>query len=129
MKIKDLMTEIPRVVSPTSSVRFAAEVMRDADVGALPVVKNGKCIGIITDRDITIRVTAKGGDPDSKILEAMTTDVSYCRDDDDVDDAAKLIRKTVVRRIPVLDGDDAVVGMISLADLVRSQVADLRTPA
>jgi CBS domain-containing protein len=93
--------------------------MRNLDVGPLPVVDRGKLVGVVTDRDITIRATAEGRDPRlTPVEEVMTRDVVACREDDDVRVAAKLMQDAQLRRLLVVDGLGRLVGIVSLGDLV-----------
>ena len=119
MKVKELMTPNPTVVKPDDNVAQAATLMKQEDCGALPVVTNGKLVGIVTDRDIVIRAIAAGKDPRStKISEVMTADPSTIASGASDDEAEKLMAKTQVRRLPVVDGGK-LVGIIVTAQLAR----------
>ena len=119
MKVKDLMTPNPTVVKPDDNVAQAATLMKQEDCGALPVVANGKLVGIITDRDIVIRAIAAGKDPRStKISDVMTADPATIAPDASDDDAEKLMAKSQVRRVPVVEGGK-LVGIIVTAQLAR----------
>ena len=118
-KVKDLMTPGPTVVKPDDSVAQAATLMKQEDCGSLPVVANGKLVGIVTDRDIVIRAIAGGKDPRStKISEVMTADPSTISPDASDDEAEKLMAKSQVRRLPVVEGGK-LVGIIVTAQLAR----------
>ena len=119
MTVKELMTPNPTVVKPDDSVAQAATLMKQEDCGALPVVANGKLVGIITDRDIVIRAIAAGKDARStKISEVMTADPSTIASGATDDEAEKLMAKSQVRRLPVVDGGK-LVGIIVTAQLAR----------
>jgi len=123
MKAKDIMTRKPKSVTPETSVREAARLMKEEDVGVLPVVDrdgSDRLIGIVTDRDIAIRHVAEGHDSSScPVSEAMTSSVSTAREDDDVDSVMDLMGKEQVRRIPVIDERGGLIGIVAQADIVR----------
>ena len=110
MLIKDIMTSNVEVVTPETSIKDAARRMRSSDIGILPVCEEGKCIGVITDRDITIPAT-------TKVNEIMTHTVVYCSQDDDIYTAARVMEDKQIRRIIVLDTNKQVIGLCSLSDL------------
>lgn len=117
-QIKDIMTANVEVVSPDTTIREAAQRMRDLDVGSLPVCDGNRLLGMVTDRDITIRATAQGMDPaTTHALEAMTQGIVYCFEDQPVEEAAKLMGAKQIRRLPVLNRDKQLVGILSLGDL------------
>jgi predicted transcriptional regulator len=112
------MTTDVAVVAPDTSLREAARQMDNLNVGSLPVADKGKLVGIITDRDITVRATAVGESADTtRVDEIMTTDVQAVRVDDGLDDVASRMADIQVRRMPVLDETGAIVGIVSLGDL------------
>ena len=118
MNIRDVMTPTPQTISPQDSIQNAARIMRDADTGAIPVVDNGRPIGIITDRDIVVRALAEGKDP--RVLRAeeiMTTDIHTAHPNDRVIDAIRKMGDKQVRRIRVVDRDGTLRGIISMADV------------
>jgi CBS domain-containing protein len=118
MKVAELMTPEPQTIAPDDSVRHAAELMDRLDVGVLPVCEGQRLVGVVTDRDITIRSTAVGSPPDStSIREVMTDDVRWVNKDDDSADAEELMCKMQVRRVPVIDADKRLVGILALGDL------------
>jgi CBS domain-containing protein len=123
MKAKEIMTKQPKCVTPDTSVREAARLMKEQDVGVLPVVErdgSNRLIGIVTDRDIAIRHVAEGHDSSScPVREAMTSNVRTAREDDDVDAVMDLMGKEQVRRIPVVDDRGSLVGIVAQADIVR----------
>ena len=119
MKVKDLMTPNPKVVKPDDTVAQAATLMKQEDCGSLPVVANGKLVGIVTDRDITIRAVAAGKDPKSTPVSAvMSADPVTISPDASDDDAEKLMAKSQVRRLPVAD-NGKLVGILVTAQLAR----------
>ena len=119
MRIADLMTHGAECARPSDSIAHAAERMRELDVGALPVCGDSdKLVGIVTDRDITIRATAECCDPDgTKVSDVMTQGIVYCFEDQDIDEAARLMEEKQVRRLVVLNRDKRMVGILSLGDL------------
>ena len=126
MKVKDMMHKGVECVSPDTAINLIAKKMRDLDVGAIPVAANGKLVGMVTDRDITIRC-AVGNETMSSIKakDVMTSDVIYCRDNEDVEDAVRIMEGKQVRRLPVLNEAMQVVGMVSLGDLSHALPRDL----
>jgi CBS domain-containing protein len=111
------MTTDVKTVDRVTPIREVAAIMRDADVGSLPVVENGKLAGIVTDRDIVVRAVADGRDPSTPIGNAMTTDVFSVKPDDFVFEAIRLMGDKQVRRIPVVSDDGALAGIIAMADI------------
>jgi CBS domain-containing protein len=120
MRVKEIMTANIELVSPNLSIRDAARLMRDRNVGSLPVGADGRLDGMVTDRDITCRATADGRDPaKTKICDVITKDIAYCYDDQDVTDAAQVMERNHIRRLAVLDRDKRMVGLLSLDDVAR----------
>ncbi len=118
MKIADVMTRNVRVIQPDRTVREAARLMDELNVGVLPVCDGRRLIGMVTDRDITVRSTAAGLAPDqSYVREVMTEDVAWCHESDDVDDVVEQMSRLQVRRIPVVDRSMRLVGIVALGDL------------
>jgi len=106
MQLKFVMTKEVEVVHPDSSVQEAAAKMKDLDVGPMPVCDGERLVGMVTDRDISVRATAEGKDPNgTPVREAMTEDVVYCFEDDDVRDAARKMEEHQIRRLIVLNRD------------------------
>ena len=120
MKLKDIMTQEVEIVSPDNTLREAAQKMRVRDIGFLPVVDD-RLLGVITDRDIVLRGVAEGDDPDTKIGQKfVTTPAVFCYDDQDVEEAARLMEEHQIRRVIVLSRDDnRLVGVVSLGDIAR----------
>ena len=118
MLLKDVMTRDPRNIRPDATLMEAADAMKTLDVGALPVCQNDKLIGMITDRDITIRAVAGGCDPKgTPVWQAMSDKLVYCYEDETVESAAKLMEEKQIRRLPVFDRSHRMVGIVSLGDL------------
>jgi CBS domain-containing protein len=115
-QLKDLMSRDVKVVSPDMTIHEAAQTMRDGDFGMLPVGENDRMIGAISDRDIAIRAVAEGKGPDTKVREVMTEGVLWAYDDDSVEKAVKLMSDQQVRRLPVVNRDKRLVGIVSLGD-------------
>ena len=130
MKAKDIMTKNPKCVTPETSVREAARLMKQEDVGVLPVVErdgSDRLVGIVTDRDIAIRHVAEGHDSSScPVREAMTSSVRTAREDDDVNDVMDVMGKEQIRRIPVINERGALIGIVAQADIVREARDDKR---
>jgi CBS domain-containing protein len=119
------MTRDVHVIGPETSLRHAAQKMKSWDVGSLPVCQNEKLIGLITDRDITVRAVAAGKSPDAcPVSDAMSGDLIYCYEDEDVERAVKLMEEKQIRRLPVMDRNDRLVGVVSLGDLATRQRDD-----
>jgi len=118
MKAKDIMTEEVVWVMPQTSLREAANKMKELDVGVLPVCNDQELVGILTDRDIVLRSTAEGKDPNNtKVAEAMSSKVEYCLEDEDVNKVAYRMEKKKIRRIPVIGHNRRLIGIISLGDI------------
>jgi len=118
MMIRNVMTPGAACVSADATLTAAAKHMKELDVGALPVCENDRLVGMITDRDIVIRSAADGHDPKAhRVRDVMTADVVYCFDDQDADEAARLMGGHQIRRLPVLNRSKRLVGMVSLGDL------------
>jgi len=114
------MTRDVRLLNPNQTIREAASLMADIDAGALPVGDNDRLVGMITDRDIAVRAVAQGRSADTKVADVMSKEMLYCFDTDDIDDVARNMGKAQVRRLPVLNRDKRMVGIISLGDLARN---------
>jgi CBS domain-containing protein len=112
------MTQHVEFVEPTQSLREAAQLMRQLDVGPMPVCEEGRVVGILTDRDITIRAVADGRDPDATpVAEVMSRNVAYCHPEDEVEKAAELMASRQLRRLLVLDAERRLSGIVSIGDL------------
>ena len=122
MKVSEVMTREVRVVGPDRSVREAARLMDQLNVGVLPVCDGERLLGIITDRDITVRATAAGLDPDEvDVRKIMTEDVRWCFEDEAVEDVAQMMGDVQIRRIPVVDRNKRLVGIVALGDLATDR--------
>jgi CBS domain-containing protein len=119
MQLKDVMTPNPECIRPDATLQEAARRMRDLDIGAMPVCgDDDRLAGMITDRDITVRAVAEGKDPrTTPVREAMTEDVVFGFEDQDVGDAARVMEQKQIRRLLVLDRNKRLVGIVSLGDL------------
>lgn len=118
MQLKEVMTRDPECVAPDTTLQEAAQRMRDRDVGPLPVCENDRLVGILTDRDISVRAVAEGRDPRAtEVREAMTPGIDYCFEDEDVSEAARIMKAKQIRRLAVLNRDKRLVGIVSLGDL------------
>jgi CBS domain-containing protein len=118
MIVSEVMTHDVRIATPDDSVQSAARIMESEDFGSLPVGENDRLVGMLTDRDITIRAVARGLDPqDCKVRDVMSSDVKYVYDDESISDAARVMGDLHVRRLPVLNRDKRLVGILSLGDL------------
>ena len=123
MKIKDIMTRNAKSCTPETSVREAAEIMREADCGALPVVQKGRTLGMITDRDICLALAERNRLPsDLQVEEAMSRALYACAKEDGVEKALATMRGKQVRRLPVVDGNGALRGIVSLNDVALHAV-------
>ena len=123
MKISEVMTRQVRVIGPGRSIREAARLMDELNVGVLPVCDGQRLLGIITDRDITVRATAVGKDPDAvPVREIMTEDVRWCFEEETVEDVAHMMGDVQIRRIPVIDRNKHLVGIVALGDLATDRV-------
>ena len=119
MKISEVMTRDVRTVRPDQTAQEAASFMLSADAGAIPVTDGDRLIGMITDRDIAVRGVARGHGPDTPIRDLMTNDIISARVDDNTDDVAARMSEAQVRRLPVIDDQQKLCGIVSLGDLSR----------
>ena len=118
MLLRDLMTGRIEDIPADATLMQAAEKMKDLDIGAIPVRENDRLIGMITDRDITVRAIAQGRDPKKvPVREAMSRDLCFCYEDESVESAAKVMEEKQIRRLPVFDRNERAVGIVSLGDL------------
>jgi CBS domain-containing protein len=121
MKVSDIMTRDVHLASPSQKLREAASEMEKCDVGVLPVGENDRLVGMITDRDIAVRGISHGLGPDASVRDVMSRDVRYCFEGDDLEDIAQNMADEQIRRLPVLNRDKRLVGIISLCDIAISQ--------
>ena len=119
--INEVMSKNFQFITPDTTVQEAAQKMRDGDFGFLPVGENDKLIGMVTDRDIAVRCVAEGKDPASaQVRDLMTPKTYYCYDDQDVEDVCNNMGEIQVRRLPVVNRDKRLVGIVSMGDLAQS---------
>jgi CBS domain-containing protein len=121
MKASDIMTRDVHLANPSQKLREVAAEMEKHDIGVLPVGENDRLVGIITDRDIAVRGISHGLGPDAPVRDVMSSQVRYCFEDDDIEEIAQNMADEQIRRLPVLNGDKRLVGIISLGDLAVSQ--------
>lgn len=119
-KIAEVMTGRPRAITPQTSVRDAARLMEEEDVGSIPIVDGERLVGIVTDRDVAIRAVGRGLDTDqTPVQEIASTEVYALTPDADLDDALETMARAQVRRVPIVMGENELVGMVSQADIAR----------
>jgi CBS domain-containing protein len=116
-KISEVMTSEVQIVRPDDTLQDAAAMMAEQDVGALPVCDGSRLQGMITDRDIAVRAVANGRDADTPVREVMSEDVIWCSEDDGTQDVLERMGERQIRRIPVVDANRNLVGIVSLGDL------------
>ena len=129
MKVSEVMTLDVQTVRPDQPVQDAASFMLTANAGSIPVTDGDRLIGMITDRDIAVRGVAKGYGPDTPVRELMSDEIICARDDDDVEDIASRMSEAQVRRLPVIDRDERLCGIVSLGDLSRETDDDIAREA
>lgn len=118
MQIKDLMSRDVELIGPAMMINEASRLMRDDDVGVLPVAKDDRLVGVLTDRDIVVRAVAEGKNPAlTPVSEAMSEQVLYCFDDQSAEEVAENMGSNRIRRLPVLNRDKRLVGIVSLGDI------------
>lgn len=115
--VSEVMTLKVKIAAPDQTIQQAAGMMADLDAGILPVADKDRLVGMITDRDIAVRAVARGLPPDTQVRQVMSKDVKYCFDDDSIDDVARNMADIKVRRLPVVDHDKRLVGILSLGDM------------
>ena len=120
MKVSDIMTTPTFLTTPDTRLSEAAMLMSQHDIGSLPVGDNDRLVGMVTDRDIVVRGLARGLASDASVREVMSEQLCYCFDDEDVDHVAKNMASLQVRRLPVVNRDKRLVGIVSLADFAHS---------
>jgi CBS domain-containing protein len=124
MKVRDAMTPEVQLCTPEDTLRDAAEAMAALNCGLLPVSEGDRLVGMISDRDIAIRGVAMGRGPDSRVRDVMTIDVKYCFDDQEIEQVTTNMGDLQVRRLPVLDREKRLVGIIALGDIARKNTGD-----
>ena len=123
MKVSKIMTRDVRLVNPDHTIGEAASLMAEIDAGALPVGEHDRLVGMITDRDIVVRAVAQGRSVHTKVAAIMSKGMLYCFDTDEIDDVARNMGKARVRRLPVVNRDKRLVGIVSLGDVARNDDA------
>jgi CBS domain-containing protein len=123
MQVNEAMTSDVKVASPNQTICDAARMMAQIDAGVLPVGENDRLVGMITDRDIAIRAVGAGKGPQTPIREIMSREVMYCFEDDELDDVVANMADIKVRRLPVLDHDKRLIGILSLGDIALTDGA------
>ncbi len=129
MKVSEVMTRDVKTVRPDQTAKEAASFMLDEDAGSMPVSDGDRLIGMITDRDIAVRGVAQGHGPDTPISELMSDEVICAREDDDVEEIATKMSSAQVRRVPVIDANERLCGIVSLGDLARESDDESATQA
>ena len=117
IRCREIMTSSVKTATKEMSIRDVAAMMRDGDMGSIPVVEAGKLVGIVTDRDIVVRSIAEGKDASTPVAEAMTTEIFSVRPDDFAFEAIRLMGDKQVRRVPVVEDDGRLAGIIAMADI------------
>jgi CBS domain-containing protein len=124
MKVRDAMSPDVQLCTPDDTLKDAAEAMAALGVGLLPVTDNERLVGMISDRDIAIRGVALGRGPDSRVGDVMTAEVKYCYDDQEIEEISANMGDIQVRRLPVLDREKRLIGIIALGDIAQVQAGD-----
>src|SRR5690349_10226740 len=119
MKVSEVMTREVQTIQPDQTAREAATFMLSSDAGSIPVTEGDRLVGMITDRDIAVRGVAKGNGPDTPVRDLMSNDIICARDSDDVEEVASKMSQAQVRRLPVIDSQERLCGIVSLGDLSR----------
>lgn len=121
MKVKDVMHKGVSWVQPDTSLTAIAKIMKAEDIGSVPVGENDKLVGMVTDRDIICRGFGNGKKPEKLTAkDVMTPGITYCRANEEVDDAIRIMESKQIRRLPVIDKDKRMVGMLSIGDISHS---------
>ena len=123
MQVSEAMTSDVKIANPNQTIRDAARLMAQIDVGVLPVGENDRLVGMITDRDIAVRAIAADKGPQTPIRDIMSKEVMYCFEDDELDDIVQNMADIKVRRLPVLDRNKRLVGILSLGDIALTDGA------
>jgi CBS domain-containing protein len=121
MRVSEVMTRDVRIATPDQTLQEAARMMAEVDAGILPVGDGDRLVGMITDRDIAVRAVAEGKGPQTPVREVMTDEVKYCFEDDDTQDVARNMAEIQVRRLPVVNRDKRLVGIIGLGDIAVTE--------
>jgi CBS domain-containing protein len=121
MKVSEAMSREVHIANPQQRIKEAAKTMAEIDAGSLPVGENDRLVGMITDRDIAVRAIAEGKGPETPVSEVMTTDVKYCFEDEDLVHVSKNMAEQQVRRLPVVNRDKRLVGILALSDIAAKE--------
>jgi len=121
MQVSEVMSREVRIANPQQRISEAAKTMKEIDAGVLPVGEGDRLVGMITDRDIAVRAVAAGLGPDTPVREVMTADVRYCYEDEELVDVSRAMAELQVRRLPVVNRDKRLVGILALADIAASE--------
>jgi CBS domain-containing protein len=121
MRVSDAMTREVRLCTPGQTIREVARIMAEIDAGSMPVGENDRLIGMVTDRDIAIRAVGAGKGPETPVREVMSEHIHYCFDDEEIDDVAQNMGDIKVRRLPVVNREKRLVGIVALGDLARAE--------
>ena len=124
MRISECMSRDVETVSPDDTIQYAARMMAQIDAGILPVHERGRLVGVVTDRDIAIRGVGVGQQPDTRVADVMTREVKYCFEDDEVDDVLDNMADIQLRRLPVVNREKRLVGIVSLSDMAAQESAE-----
>ena len=121
MKVSEIMSHDVQIANPQQSVAEVARIMADKEIGFMPVGENDQLVGTITDRDIVVRAVADGMGGDAMVREVMTRDIKYCFEDEDVDDLTRNMGDVKVRRMPVVNRDKRITGVVSIGDAALAE--------
>jgi len=121
MRVSEAMTREVRVANPAQTIRDVAKIMQEIDAGAVPVGENDRLVGMITDRDIAIRAVAQGKGPDTPVRDIMSKDIKYCYEDEDLEHVADNMGELQLRRLPVVNREKRLVGIVALGDIARNE--------
>jgi CBS domain-containing protein len=127
MRVSEAMKRDVKLARPDQTIQEAAKLMCDIDAGVLPVGDNDRLVGMITDRDIAVRAVARGKGPETVVRDVMSAEVKYCFEDEEVEHVARNMGNQQLRRLPVLNRDKRLVGILSLGDVAITQAADKAT--
>lgn len=124
MQVREAMTADVHIANPSQSIREVARAMAEMDAGSMPVGDGDRLVGMITDRDIAIRAVAEGKGPDTPVREVMSKEVKYCFEDEEAEEVAENMGELQIRRLPVLNRNKRLVGIVSLGDLAIANGPD-----
>jgi len=125
MRVNEAMSRDVRVANPQQRISEAAKMMAEIDAGALPVGENDRLVGMITDRDIAIRAVAEGKGPDTPVSDVMTRDIKYCFEDEELDHVSRNMAEIQVKRLPVVNREKRLVGILALGDIAGHEDAQV----